>query len=117
VRFSNGVLGKVSVDFECVQPYAFPVSIFGDRGTLKGNRIWTPERSEPKAWEALNDIGPESSDVRHHPFQGEIDHFVDCILADRESHCNLADAVKTHEIVFAAQTCYQTRAPVALPLE
>jgi predicted dehydrogenase len=116
VRFSNGVLGKVSANFECIQPYAFPVSIFGDRGTVKDNRIWTPARSNEKAWEVLPDIQPESSDVRHHPFQAEIDHFIDCILTGRESHCNLDDAVKTHEIVFAALTCYETRSPVSLPL-
>jgi len=116
VRFSNGVLGKVSANFESIQPYSFPVSIFGDRGTLKDNRVWTPERSSRKAWDVLPEIGPESADVTHHPFQGEIDHFIDCILSDRESHCNLDDAVKTHEIAFAAQKCYETRSPVGLPL-
>ena len=113
VKFANGVLGRVSVDFECIQPYAFPVRLFGDRGTVRDNRIFAPLQS--KTWQALDDIGPESSDVKHHPFQGEIDHFVDCILAGRESHGNLEDAAKTHAIVFAAQTCYRTGTPVALP--
>jgi len=46
-------------------------------------------------------ILPDSGDVTHHPFQGEIDHFVDCILNDVESHVNLADAAKTHQVCFA----------------
>jgi len=46
-----------------------------------------------------------------------MDHFVDCILAGRESHCNLADAVKTHEVIFTAQQACQTRQPVKLPFE
>jgi len=54
--------------------------------------------------------------VTHHPFQGEMDHFVDCILGDRQSHANLDDAVKTHEVVFAANECYRTGKPVRLPL-
>ena len=116
VRFSNGVLGKVSVNFECIQPYAFPVSLFGDKGTVKNNRVWADARPDQKGWQELTEIGPESSDVKHHPFQVEIDHLVDCILNNRESHCNLEDAVKTHEIIFAAQKCYQTRTPVSLPL-
>ncbi len=34
----------------------------------------------------------------------------------QESHCNLEDAIKTHEVVFAAQECYRTGRPVKLPL-
>ncbi|NQT88615.1 gfo/Idh/MocA family oxidoreductase, partial [bacterium] len=49
-------------------------------------------------------------------FQGEIDHFVECILTNTESHCNLEDAINTHEVVFAAQQCYKTNTPVQLPL-
>jgi len=41
---------------------------------------------------------------------------VDCILNDRESHCNLTDAIHTHSIVFAALECYETKQPVKLPL-
>ena len=36
VKFSNGVLGRVSVDFECIQSYAFPVRIFGRTSTTAG---------------------------------------------------------------------------------
>ena len=56
--------------------------------------------------------------MAHHPFPEEIDHLVDCILNDRESHCNLADAVNTHEVCFAAdRSAAQGGAPVRLPLE
>jgi predicted dehydrogenase len=116
VRFANGVLGRVSVNFECIQPYAFPVTIFGDRGTVKDHRVWSHAYPDQKEWIELPDTRPDSADVRHHPFQAEIDHLVACIEEDRESHCNLLDAVKTHELVFAAQECYRTRAPVTLPL-
>ena len=42
--------------------------------------------------------------------------FVDCILNDRESHCNVADAVKTHEICLAMEVSAHEGRPVALPL-
>lgn len=116
VRFSNGVLGKVSVNFECIQPYAFPLRIFGDKGTIRDNRIWSHTTPGQKGWNAIPGITPDSADVTHHPFQGQIDHFVDCILSGRESHCNLEDALRTHEVVYAAQRCYETRQPVVLPL-
>lgn len=116
VKFSNGVLGKVSANYECIQPYAFPIEIFGDKGTVKNNKIWSHKYPGQKDWVELPTICPDSSDVSHHPFQGEIDHFVECIHNDCESHCNLDDAAKTHEIVFAAFGSYRTGQPVALPL-
>lgn len=114
VKFANGVLGQVSVNFECIQPYAFPLRIFGDRGTVKDHRVWSHTFPGQRDWVELPDLRPDSSDVNHHPFQGQIDHFVDCLDAGRESHCNLADALKTHAVVFAAQRCYAEGRPVRI---
>ena len=46
-----------------------------------------------------------------------MDHFVECITQNVESHCNLEDAFHTHEIIFAAERCHETGMPVRLPLE
>ena len=116
LKFDNGALGKVSVNFDCVMPYAFPIQIFGDKGSVKDNRIWSHKFPGQKGWVEIPTILPDSADVSHHPFQGQIDHFVGCILNDRESHCNLEDAIHTHEVVFAALECYETKRPVKLPI-
>ena len=116
VKFANGALGKVSVNFDCIMPYVFPIEIFGDKGTVKDNRVWSHKYPGQKDWVEIPTILPDSADVTHHPFQGQIDHFVECILNDKESHANLEDAIKSHEIAFAALQCYETGAPVKLPL-
>ncbi|MCC6155558.1 MAG: hypothetical protein IT367_17445 [Candidatus Hydrogenedentes bacterium] len=61
-------------------------------------------------------ILPDSGDVTHHPFVHEAAHLVDCILANTESHCNVADAYKTHEAVFAADLSGKEGKPIKLPL-
>lgn len=116
VKFSNGALGKVSVNADCIMPYRFPIRVFGNKGSVLDNRVWSHKFPGQKDWVELPAIGPDSSDVRHHPFQGEIDHFVECLRQDRESHCNLDDAIKTHEVVFAALRSYETGRLVQLPL-
>jgi predicted dehydrogenase len=116
VKFSNGALGKVSVNFDCVMPYTFPIEIFGDKGTIRDNRIWSHKFPGQKDWVTLPAILPDSAEVSHHPFQAQMDHFVDCLRSGRESHCNLEDAILTHEVVFAALECYRTNCPVKLPL-
>ena len=117
LKFANGAIGKVAVDFDCVMPYTFPIQILGDRGSVKNNRVWSHKFPGQKGWVEIPTVLPDSADVTHHPFQGQMDHFVDCILNDRESHCNLEDAFHTHEVIFAAQKCYETKRPVALPLK
>jgi len=116
VKFDNGVLGKVSVNFDSIMPYTFPIEIFGNKGSVKDNRVWSHKYPGQSDWVNIPTILPDSSDVTHHPFQGQMDHFVECILEDKESHCNLEDAIITHEIAFAALQCYETGKPVKLPL-
>ena len=116
VKFSNGAVGKVSVNYGCIMPYTFPVEIFGNKGTVKDNKVWSHKYPGQNDWVEIPAILPDSADVSHHPFQGQMDHFVECIQSDTESHCNLDDAIVTHEIAFAALQCYETGQPVKLPL-
>ncbi len=114
VKFDNGVLGKISVNADCIMPYRFPVRVFGNRGSVLDHRVWSPESSASAEWGELSSTRPDSSDVSHHPFQGEINHFIECLQRDVESHCNLDDAALTHQVVFAAQQCYQSGEKVDL---
>lgn len=116
VTFDDGTVGKVTVNAECVMPYRFPLRIFGTLGTVMDNRLWSHQYPGQTDWVTLPTILPESSNVAHHPFQAEIDHMVDCLHQGKESHCNLADAARTHEIVFAALESRRRKAPVSLPL-
>ena len=36
VKFEHGLLGKVSVNLDSIMPYTFPIEIFGDKGSIKG---------------------------------------------------------------------------------
>jgi len=115
-RLDTGALAKVCSNFDCIQPYTFQIQIFGDKGTVKNNRVWSHKFPGQKGWVEIPTILPDTAEVTHHPFQGEIDHFVDCILSDKESHCNLEDAANTHEAAFAAIKSEAEKRPVKLPL-
>jgi len=114
VKFANGVVGKVSVNFDCVMPYRFPVRIFGDRGSVFDNRIWSHKFPGQRDWVELPAIQPDSVEVSHHPFQAQMDHFVECLQQGVESHCNLEGALQTHAVAFAALRSQHTGRPVRL---
>jgi predicted dehydrogenase len=112
-----------STDFQ--MPYMFGVEMMGAHATLAQDLIlWNDRpvdieklRSEcpvedvafvpattPTGASAIR-IGcdmPGSADVSHHPFQGEIDELIACILEGRETHLNVFDAQKTMEACLAA---------------
>ncbi len=116
VKFEDGTIGKVASSIECVQPYIFNVELFGDQGTLCNNQIFSKHWKGQKGWATFPTVLPDSGDVTHHPFSQEVQHFVDCILNNRESHANLEDAAVTHEICFASEISAREGRPVRLPL-
>jgi predicted dehydrogenase len=118
IRFADGALGKVACSLEARMPYVFNVELFGDKGAIRNNRVFTTEWPGQKDWAAVPTIEPDSGDVSHHPFQQEINHFIDCIQSNVESHASVSDAVKTHEICLAADlSASQGGRPVRLPLQ
>lgn len=116
LKFAGGAVGKLSVSFEAWLPYQFNIDLLGTDGTIRDNRVWSrglfPGATD---FAVVPTVLPNSGDVSHHPFHGEIAHFVECIEAERESHCNLADAVRTHEVCLAIDRSVTTGAPVAVP--
>ena len=117
LKFADGRIGKVASSIECIQPYVFNINLVGAHGTIKNNNIYSKKKFPGQtSWISVPTILPDSGDVTHHPFVHEAAHLVDCILANRESHCNIADAYKTHEACFAADLSGQEGKPVALPL-
>ena len=117
VKFENGAIGKISTNFDAIMPYNFMWEIFGNKGTCKNNRIWSNEFAGQTDWVCLEGHMPDSAAVGTHPFQAEIDHMINCITDDKESHANLDDAVNTHEAALAALISRQEgNRPVHLPL-
>lgn len=116
VKFADGTMGKVATSIEYVAPYTFPIVLMGNGGTIRDNRLFTKRWPGQTGWAAIPTIVPDSGAVTHHPFVPQIAHFVECVLTGAESHCNVADAVKTHEICIAAELSKLEGRPVRLPL-
>ena len=116
IKFKSGAIGKVTSSIECTQPYVFSINLVGDKGTIRNNKLFSHKMPGQTDFATIPTILPDSGDVTHHPFQGEVDHLVDCILNDKESYVNLEDGIKTHEICFAAEISAREGGSVSLPL-
>lgn len=116
IRFANGAIGKVGCSLEGNVKYQFNVRLHGSKGTLVGDRFLTTYLPGQTGWAQFPTILPDTPEVTHHPFPEEIDHFVECILRDQTPIVDIKDAVKTHEIMFAAEQSAREGRPVRLPL-
>jgi predicted dehydrogenase len=140
LKMEGGALGHVTSSTDFMLPYTFLVELMGDRATLQHDLIQTLDGTldlaalraanpfpdvtlEPGAdclgrpAIAIQCAFPGSSDVKHHPFQAEMDELIACVLEGREASINVFDAQKTMEICLAAdRSAAQGGAPVRLPL-
>ncbi len=117
LMFEDGSVGKVASSQDCVMPYQFNIDILGTEGTIRDNRVWSqrlfPGQSD---WATIPAVLPSSGDVSHHPFAGQMEALISSILDSTPCQPDLDDAVRTHEIIFAAETSAREGRPVQLPL-
>jgi predicted dehydrogenase len=115
VEFDDGKIGRSTTTFDAKMPYRFNIGVYGTEGSIRNNEIFAP-----KLFPGQNDfmkipcILPDSADVAHHPFEGEVSHFLDCIITDKRPFPDLEDAAKTHEICFAADLSAESGRPVVI---
>lgn len=115
VRFHSGAVGKVSSCLDNRCPYTFNIDLLGDRGTIRDNRIYAQEFFPgATGWTEVPTIRPDSGDVTHHPFDGEIAEFVESIVTGKDAELSLADAAQTHAVAFALDLSAEKGRPVTL---
>ena len=115
VEFEDGKIGRSTTTFDAKMPYRFNIGVYGTEGTIRNNEIFAP-----KLFDGQNDfmkipcILPDSADVTHHPFVGEVSHLLDCIIEDKRPYPDLEDAAQTHAVCFAADLSAESGRPVAI---
>ncbi len=119
MKLADGTIAKSSTLLDCEMPYAFNIDLAGTKGTIRNNNIWSPEKMPGQTdWATVPTVLPDSADVHHHAFDAQMDHFIECIDEDRESHCNIADSYRTHELCLAIDRSIEEGGrAVRLPLE
>ena len=117
-KFEDGTMGKVCCSYDVVCPYIYNVKLFGEKGTLINDKVWSKNTFPGQEdWMTIPTTTPDSGDVSHHPFPDEVNHFVDTILNDTPCIIDIDDAMKTFEIIEAAdRSAMNHGSSVKLPL-
>jgi predicted dehydrogenase len=105
LKFKNGSVGKCAAVVDCLQPYYFHTHLVGSEGSLLDNKFHSMklEGLNKHKWSELSMKMLDSGDVSDHPYQTQFDAFFVAIRAGKQMPLtSLDDAVKTHEVMFAA---------------
>ncbi|NPV07092.1 MAG: Gfo/Idh/MocA family oxidoreductase [Anaerolineae bacterium] len=116
LRFRDGAIAKISACVEAYLPYTFNIDLLGEEGTLRDERVCSRKLGDGKEWVDLGVAAPHSGEVSAHPFQAEINYFLDCLDRGVDSEINLEDGVKTTEACLAVDMAAVSGRPVKLPL-
>ena len=105
IKFKNGAVGKVASVIDCLQPYYFHIHLVGSEGSLLDNKFYSTKLGglNKNKWSELSMKMLDSGDVSDHPYQIQFEAFFKAVDEGREMPLtSLADALKTHELIFAA---------------
>ncbi len=105
LKFKDGRVGKVASVIDCLQPYYFRVHLIGSEGTLLDNKLYSSQLGglDKNRWSELSMKLLDSGDVSDHPYEAQFLAFFQAIQRNEEMPLtSLAHALRTHEIIFAA---------------
>ncbi len=105
VKFKNGAVGKTASIIDCLQPYYFHFHLVGSEGSLLDNKYYSTKVPglDKNNWTELPMKMLDSGDVSDHPYQAQFEAFFKALDEGVEMPLtSLSDALKTHELIFAA---------------
>lgn len=115
LKFKSGKVGKCASVIDCLQPYYFHMHLVGSKGTLLDNKAHLDGIAgmDKNHWSQLSFNLVDSGDVADHPYQTQFQAFFDS-LARRKGMplTGLNEALRTHQVVFAADQSARTGRPV-----
>src|SRR5437868_15243718 len=117
LKFKDGRVGKVASIIDCLQPYYFHVHLVGSEGSLLDNKFYSTKLGalNKSKWSDLSMKLLDSGDVSDHPYQTQFQAFFDALDKGKEMPLtSLADAARSHEVMFAADRSAELGRPLKL---
>jgi len=116
MKFADGRVGKTASVLDCFQPYYFHTHLVGSKGSLLDNKIHSEDLALDKGqWSELSMKMVDSGDVADHPYQTEFEAFFGNLRKGKPvPGTNLAEAVKSHELIFASDLSAERGEPVKI---
>jgi predicted dehydrogenase len=110
-------VGKVASVIDCLQPYYFHVHLVGSEGSLLDNKFYSAKLKglDKSKWSTLAAKLLDSGDVADHPYQTQFETFFKALQNGEDMPLtNLEQALRSHEVIFAADRSAKEKKPVKI---
>lgn len=117
IKFANGKIGKCSACIDCLQPYYFHFQLVGSKGSILDDKLYTQELEgmKPGSWTKLSTSPLDSGEVLDHPYNPQMQAFVDAIQNGTEMpRTSFDDGFNSHRVMFASSLSLKLGRPVKL---
>jgi predicted dehydrogenase len=117
LQFEDGRVGKCASVIDCLQPYYFHTHLVGSEGSLLDNKFHSTRLAglDKSRWSELSMKTLDSGDVSDHPYQTQFEAFFQALEKNEEMPLTALDeAVKSHEVIFAAERSIAEGKPARL---
>ncbi len=114
LKFRDGRLGKCASVIDCLQPYYFHTHLVGSEGSILDQKFSVHRPGfDRNRWQTTDMKPIDSGDVADHPYRSQFDAFFAALADSRPMPLSgLAEAVATHEVIFAADRSIAEKRPV-----
>lgn len=116
LKFADGRVGKCAAVVDCLQPYYFHTHLVGSEGSILDKKFHVELPGFNKhAWGEMSLKLLDSGDVSDHPYQTQFEAFFAALAKKQDMPLtSLADAVRSHEVIFAADRSAELGRPVKI---
>lgn len=117
LKFKDGRVGKCASVIDCLQPYYFHTHLVGSEGSLLDNKFYSTQMVglNKQKWSELSMKLLDSGDVSDHPYQTQFEAFFQAVDRGEEMPLtSLEQAMRTHEVIFAADRSAAEGRPIPL---
>lgn len=108
LKFADGAIGKVQITVGCRRPYALNLSIYGTKGTIINDRMFTEQIDGLEDFITL----PLAKKSEFQYYDREIDALITSILNNSETPVPAIDGAKTVAVCIAGIEAMKTNRPV-----
>jgi len=108
-KFENSCLGKVTALYGPVSPYAYAnnIAVYGTKGTILRDTICLDEK------EGFTKIEVPYS--RGHPYEPEVNHFIECILKDKKPLVDAREGARTAAAAITINKALKEKKSIPIP--
>lgn len=111
VKLASGAVCKLTGAYGVVgpRPEFNNLEVYGTRGTVRGGQVWRGEGEEAQA----EDIS--ANQISGHPYEPEIDHFIECLLHDQPTLVDAFEGANSAAGMIMATEAVETGQTLAVP--